>query len=127
MSTIIPLSISSSNVASSGVTESKAANGNEGDGMLEKESGLGVMDEFVDFLLKKGDKEMITNFQHCLSDFSRHKGHAFDSQLERIDKWKSREKCRYDGMFDAIKDILKEPNISIQGDYYDIHNNKIEN
>lgn len=127
MSTIIPLSISSSNVASSGVTESKAANGNEENGMLEKETGRRVMDEFVDFLLKKGDKEMIDNFQHCLSDFSRHKEHIFDSQLERIDKWQSRENHRNDEFCDVIEGILKEPKYVVLRDLIEVHDNKIGN
>lgn len=127
MSTIIPLPFKNCNHAPSDVCKSKVAHGNdEGDGKQEKETGLGVMDEFVDFLLKKGDKDMIANFQQCLSDFSRHKGHAFDSQLERIDEWKCREKRRYEEMCDAIKDILKEPKYIVQRDFYDIHDNKLE-
>lgn len=127
MSTIIPLSIPSNNVASSGVTESEVANGYEGDIKLEEETEQSVMDEFVDFLLKKGDKDEITNFQHSLSDFSRHKGHAFDSQLERIDKWKSRANHRYDEFCDVLERILKEPKYVVLRDLYDVHNNKIEN
>lgn len=126
MSNIIPLPISRGSLASSKLTEGEVARGNdEGDNKLEKETGQNDIDEFVDFMLKKGDKDEITNFQHYLSDFSRHKGHAFDSQLERIDKWQIREKIRNDEMCDAIKDILQKPDFNVQGDYYDIHDNKI--
>lgn len=128
MSNIIPLPISRGSLASSNVTEGEGAYGNEErDDKLEKKAEQSVMDEFVDFLLKKGDKGMIENFQHCLSDFSRHKEHKFDSQLERIDKWQSRENHRCNNLYDAILEILSEPNINILGDYYNIQNNKIEN
>lgn len=128
MSNIIPLPISRGSLASSNVTEGEGAYGNgERDDKLEEETEQSVMDEFVDFLLKKGDKDEITNFQHCLSDFSRHKGHAFDSQLERIDKWKSRANHRYDEFCDVLERILKEPKYVVLRDLYDVHNNKIEN
>lgn len=128
MSNIIPLPISRGSLASSNVTEGEGAYGNEErDDKLEKEAEQSVMDEFVDFLLKKGDKEEIRNFQHCLSDFSRHKGHIYDSQLERIDKWQNREKHRYDNMCDAIQEILSEPKYIVLRDLIDVHDNKIEN
>lgn len=128
MSNIIPLPISRCSLASSNVTEGEGAYGNEErDDKLEMEAEQSVMDEFVDFLLKKGDKGMIANFQHCLSDFSRHKEHKFDSQLEKIDKWQSRDNHRYDEFCDVIEGILKEPKYVVLRDLIDVHDNKIEN
>lgn len=128
MPTIIPLPTASCNHVPLDVSESSVEQGNEVvDSGPVKKIEQNVMDDFVNFLLTKGDKDEISNFQHALSDYSRHKGHIFDSQLERIDKWQSREKFRYEEMCDTFLTKLQEQNICVQGDYYNIHDNKIEN
>lgn len=96
------------------------------DSNCEKRKSADAIDEFVDFILSKGDEDEISNFKQSLSDFSRYKGHMYDSQLERIDKWQSREKIRNVEMCNAIKDILQKPNLNVLGNYYNFQNNKIE-
>lgn len=92
----------------------------------DREACMRVMDDLVSFLCNKGDKRMMANFQSILSDYSRANGHIFDAQLERMDEWQMDEKMRNEEMYRSVIKRLVESNIDVHGNYYNVHDNKIE-
>ena len=126
MPVIIPLHNAGGRCVASSANEGGAPRVGVVDEGLYMEVGQRVMDDLVGFLCGKGDKGMIEDFQHILSDYSRANCHMFDAQLERLDMWQMNERKQKEKVLEAVMKGIMESRIDVRGNYYNIHDNSIE-
>lgn len=126
MPTIIPLQNSAERSVAPALNQNDTPHEGVAQEKLERQVGQRLMSDMVDFLCMKGDKETIGNFKHVLSDYSRAKGHIYDEQIDKLDEWLMNENKRTEDIYKSVIEKLVDSKIDVQGNYYDIHNNKIE-